>query len=429
MKKFNRSFIGFILFFLALTLFLPGLSLNPKNPQAQEAEPQQLTFFPFFSFYAERPAASSYYLPTIDGDFLYELGCEQGLKDLRAEGTQDNVAILYFSYPVYESAFGYGAALYEDDPINHPTTPASVPAIKQAVKFFAQGYYNCTGSDTHSNLVIGVGTNNKGTSISTEDRISGHGRVWGAMVADLNQWALDQRILHQVQFYGASNIESWNTPSWTRTWIAGYEENEDVFLLNFGDAAGCPYEDNPQWTCSSGWSQEDVWYVSWGAPSALPLPLIYLTNGIHAKQWAYLSQYSVENHGYRMDFTGVFTSWQYCQQFPQWCDGIDNTPEEAYQQMMEELDKTAGTSQSLRWKTDIYWVRESEISGSRSGQAEKQNNSYEHPVIAEIRKLEAASQSAGLSDTLRTSLQRKYEIYQNLAEGINISQQEPALKD
>lgn len=390
----------------------------------------QFTYFPLFGYLEQRPAATSYYLPTVDGDFLYDLGCEQGLRDLQAEGPQDSVAVLDFSYPVYDSNFGYGAALFEDDPTHHPTTPVSIEAIKQAVKRFARGYYNCSGADVDSNLVVGVGTNNKPTSITTESRAAGHGKAWGAMVSDLNQWALDQKILHQVQIYGASNIEvSWNTPSWTRDWIAGFEENEDVFLLHFGDAAGCPYEDNPHWSCGPNWEVEDVWYVSWGAPSALPLPLIYLTNGIHAKQWAYLSRYSVENHGYRMDFTGVFTSWAYCQQFPQWCSGIDNTPEEAYQQMMEELSKDSATTQTIRWKTDIRWVRESEVARTRSSVLQANFRTTSHLSNAEILKFEAALQETSLSSTLRTSLKTKLRIYQKMADRIFSSQQAPAPKD
>jgi hypothetical protein len=171
-----------------------------------------------------------------------------------------------------------------------------------------------------------------------------------------------------------------------------------------------------------------VWYVSWGAPSALPLPLIYLTNGIHAKQWAYLSRYSVENHGYRMDFTGVFTSWAYCQQFPQWCSGIDNTPEEAYQQMMEELSKDSATTQTIRWKTDIRWVRESEVARTRSSVLQANFRTTSHLSNAEILKFEAALQETSLSSTLRTSLETKLRIYQKMADRIFSSQQAPSPK-
>jgi hypothetical protein len=425
----NRSLLVVVFILLILSLSIPAFNLSNSVYYAQDVGLPHLTYFPLFGHHKGGLASTSYYLPTVDGDFLYNLGCEQGVQDLRAEGAQDGVAVLDFSYPVYDSDFGYGAALFEDNPIDYPTSPVSIEAIKQAAKQFALGYYHCSGADTQSNLVIGVGTNNKATSIESESRATSHGKAWGAMVADLNQWALEQGILHQAQFYGASNIESWNTPSWTYAWIAGFEQNEDVFLLHFGDAAGCPYDERPTLDCNGDWSVESIWYVSWGAPSALPLPLIYLTNGIHAKQWAFLSRYSVENHGYRMDFTGVFTSWQYCQQFPQWCNGIDNTPEQAYQQMLDELSQEAATAQTLKWKTDIRWIRESEVTGARGKNLEAQTEAATHPIYEEIRKVEAALQEAGLSDTLRASLETKFNIYQSLSVKIQTSQQAPAPKD
>ena len=429
MKKVNHYRLLILIILLSLSFLVPGLDPSHQPLFAQDVGTQQFTFFPLFSYDEVRPAATSYYLPTVDGDFLYGLGCKQGLSDLEAEGAQDSVAVLDFSYPVYDNGFGYGAALFEDNPTQHPTAPVSIEAISQAVKHFARGYYHCSGLDSESNLVIGVGTNNKLISINTEERASGHGKAWGAMVSDLNQWALEQRILHQVQFYGASNIESWGTPSWTYAWLSGFEQNENVFMLHFGDAAGCPYDERPYLDCNGDWSVESIWYVSWGAPSALPLPLIYLTNGIHAKQWAFLSRYSVENHGFRMDFTGVFTGWQYCQQFPQWCNGIDNSPEEAYQQMMTELNKNPATQQTLRWSTDIRWVRESEVAGSSRDLLESSTIINDHPVYVEISKIEGALLESGLSETLRASLLTKYNTYKNLADWINISRQAPAPKN
>jgi len=429
LKIFRSVLLSVIIIVLGCSLSLPGFIVERRPLQAQGIPLDKNYFFPAFFNNPQIPYSTSYYLPTVDGAFLYGLGCEHGMRDLALSGAQDSVIVLDFSYPVYDSSFGYGAALFEDNPWDTPTVPVPISEIIQAVKRFAIGYYNCSGEDTASNLVIGVGTNNKPTSIETASRATAHGHAWGTMVSDLNQWALNQKILHQVQFYGASDIEiSWNTPAWTRAWIAGFEQNEDVLMLHFGDAAGCPYDENPHWSCGSDWTVEDVWYVSWGAPSALPLPLIYLTNGVHAKQWAFLSRYSVENHGYRMDFTGVFTQWQYCQQFT-WCNGTDNSPEAAYQQMLTELNKDPNTSQSIRWKSDIRWVRESEVSGANETTTEVAINASDHPIQQEIIKIEHALQQTGLSDTLKTSLETKINIYQNMANWIQTSKQSPASKD
>jgi hypothetical protein len=428
LRNNNRITLGLFTVVFSLLFLTSGLFSSSHSLQAQDADSEGLIHFPLFFFTKTKPASTSYYLPTVDPDYLYGLGCEQGSKHLLSPGGQDAVVVLNFSYPVYDTNFGYGAALYEDNPWENPTAPVPIADIIEGVQHFAMGYYNCSGTDTKSNLVVGVGTNNKATSIGTETRATAHGQAWGSMVSSLIQWALDEKILHQVQFYGASNIESWNNPTWTRAWINGFERNDDVFLLNFGDAAGCPYDENPHWSCSGDWSVEDVWYVSWGAPSALPLPLIFLTNGVHAKQWAHLSQYSVENHGYRINFTGVFTSWQYCQQFS-WCNGIDNTPEEAYQQLMHELDKDPATAQTIRWKTDIRWVRENEVAGVNNNQAFPEIKSSSHPIQEEIEIIEVALQATDLSNLLRTSLETKHSIYQTLADKILLSQQTPAPKD
>jgi hypothetical protein len=217
----------------------------------------------------------------------------------------------------------------------------------------------------------------------------------------------------------------------TRTWITGFEQSGGNFLLHFGDASGCPYEDNPQWVCNNGWELEDLWYVSWGADSALPLPLIYLNDGVHAKQWAYLSQYSVAEHGYRMDFTGVFTQYQYCEQWGSatWsnCDRTDNTPEEAYLQLTTELNKYPATAQDLRWKTDIRWVFESEVSELVTPMEDFWKAS--HPIYRQIDQLKAGLETPHLSLDLQSSLRSKLNISEAIAMMIEISQQNPAQKN
>ena len=409
-------------------------SAEPLTSHAQSADPAYVYYFPLITNATREPLAStSYYLPTTDPTFLYNLGCEHGRRDLLLPGTQDSVIVLDFSYPVLDPVFGFGAALFEDNPYEHPTDPASIDQITDGVKGFAQGYYNCSGADTQSNLVIGVGTNNKPNSIDTPQKAEAHGATWGQMVSMINNWAVNLGIFHQVQTYGASDMEvSWNTPEWTRAWIKGFESAGSNLLIHFGDAAGCPYEDNPHWSCGPYWTVEDVWYIAWGAPSAIPLPLIYLTNGVHAKQWASLSQYSLSQHGYRMDFSGVFTQYYYCQQFKDkpWstCEGyLDNTPEEAHAQLTKELNKNPGTAQTIRWKTDIRWIHEDEV--NRKTTTVTDSGFTSHPVYDEIAKLQFALETPTLSPLLKSSLETKLKIYETLALMIETSKQHPATKN
>ena len=220
MKFINRIVLFVSILILAIATLLPFFLVTPQPLQAQTPNPTPLTYFPIFGFHTDPPASTSYYLPTVDGTFLYELGCEHGRIDLALSGVQDTVTVLDFSYPVYTASLGYGVALFEDNPFDGPMTPpVSIHAIQQGVKQFALGYYRCSGSDVASNLVIGVGTNNKSTSIESETRARAHGQAWGQMVSELNQWALNQKIFHQVQRWSSRSAQNnWRKKSGRLLW-------------------------------------------------------------------------------------------------------------------------------------------------------------------------------------------------------------------
>ncbi len=404
-------------------IFLP---LDASHNATGQAQDSKTYYYPLFRHDYQPLAATSYYMTTLDSNYIYSLGCKLGTRDAGEPGAQDNVAVLDFSYPICNDTIGFGADLFGYG-------PASIADVANATKQFALGYYTCSGVDVESNLVIGVGTNNKPTSCNTTTKATAHGKAWANLLTNLNQWAQNAGIFHQVQFYGASNMElGWNSPEWTRDWIAGFEEIGNTFLFNFGDAAGCPYEDKPTYNCGTSafpeWEMEDVWFISWGSPSALPLPLIYLTNGVHAKQWAYLSQYSVSQHGHRMDFTGVFTQYDYCQQFT-WCDGTDNSPEQAYQQLTDELNKYPSTAQILRWKTDIHWILQNEITSPGVDLLPNFDEITSHPVENDIAALRSDLQTPSLSQVMSDSLEHKLQIYESLNQNIQISQTNPAPKN
>jgi hypothetical protein len=381
-------------------------------------------YFPIFQNSRQPLASTSYYMITMEPSFLYDLGCQLGTRDAIEPEAQDSVAVLDFSYPVCNAGGTFGAELFGFGPV--PLTD-----IATATQYFMQGYYECSAADTESNLVVGIGTNNKPTSCDTSEKIKDHGTAWAEMVNGVNQWAIDNNYIHQVQAYGASDIElGWNTPSMSKAWLAGYDMVNEYPLLHFGDAAGCPYEDNPLWDCGTfsfpEWTSEDVWFVSWGSPPALPLPLIYLTNGIHAKQWAYLSQYGVSQYGARMDFTGVFTQSQACEQWG--CNGTDNTPYEAYWQLYDELNKYPTTAQELLWKTDIRWILREEAYPSIYSATRSPLTQVEHPIQSKIEFLQTEIQNPELRAEVQESLAEKINLFENLALKINTSRLNPAPK-
>lgn len=410
-----------LLHIILLTL-MGGLALLAPAAESQpvSAQTDETYYFPIFTHNWNLMYSTSYYMITIDPEFSYDLGCEIGTRDANASGAQDSVVVLDFSYPVCNTDGSFGAELFGFGPV-----PLS--EIQTAAQNLALGYYQCSVSDTESNLVIGVGTNNRPMSCETSQEITDHGTAWAGMVNQVNQWAIGQGIFGQVQAYGANDIEiGWNTPTLSRDWIAGYEEVNDYPLIHFGDAAGCPYEDNPDWMCGGAWTQEDVWYVSWGASASLPLPLIYLTNGVHAQQWASLSQYGVENHGSRMDFTGVFTQSQACEQWG--CSGTDNTPEQAYRQLYDELNKSPETAQELNWSTDIRWILREEAYPDLYPSGGKAASPGELTLQQTIDALRAELASPGLSADAQQNLIEKWAMLESIAANIHLAKANPAPK-
>ncbi len=416
----------FPLLILILLIFSGGLSrvLPGMETLTVSAQQNREYFFPIFLNSQDTSFSTSYYMITIDTDFAYNLGCELGTRDSIAPNAQDSVVVLDFSYPVCNSDNTYGAELFGFGPV-------PISDIEAASKSFMLGYYQCTAGDNDSSLVLGIGTNNKPTSCDSAAKMVAHGTAWAAMVNDVNQWALDNNLLQQVQAFGASDIElGWNSPSKSKDWLAGYGSTAEAPMLHYGDAAGCPYEDRPYLDCGTSsfpeWTSEDVWYVSWGFGPSLPLPLIYLTNGIHAQQWAFLSQYSVANHGAKMDFTGVFTQSQACEQWG--CNGTDNTPEEAYQQLYQELNKYPATAQELDWRTDIRWLLREEAYPDIYRSSISSSTDSRTSLDLLIGDLQETDQDTALTSEMAESLTVKLNLLQNLADNISRSQADPAMK-
>jgi hypothetical protein len=107
-----------------------------------------------------------------------------------------------------------------------------------------------------------------------------------------------------------------------------------------------------------GWTQDDVYYVSWGASRARPLPEIYNTYWISAQQWQNLNVYAV-SIGHKMFFYGAMTQQQACTDLEHIgiCDpSIINSPAQGWQQLYLALNGNPATSQSsLTFVTDAGW--------------------------------------------------------------------------
>jgi len=279
----------------------------------------------------------------VDPGTHYSLGCALGARDYNLPGTQDSIVVLDFGKPVFQNGL-HGTSLFS-------FSFASTAQIAAAAEQFGQGYWECSASDTLSQLQLAVGTTNFGSQVTYQ-----HGLAWAQMVNAVGAWLIAEGFSSQVTAAGANDMElAWNSPTVTRAWVDGYDSANQWRLYDYGAAEGCPPYGNCGTSSHPEWTQEDVWYIAWGAPPSWPLPEIYLTNGGNAAQWYNLSLYAYLNHGLRMDISGSLTQYQACQQ--RGCiQAVANTPEQGWTQLWTKLHSDARTIQDLRWSADIKWL-------------------------------------------------------------------------
>jgi hypothetical protein len=238
--------------------------------------------------------------------------------------------ILDFGQPWFNGS-DYGTNIFGS------VTFRAISDIESAVQNFLIGYYQCGGSGF---IRLAVGTSNYRGWTTYE-----HGQAWAQMVNRLNDWV--DGWSDRIGVRGANDIEmDWNSVANSRAWVDGYADNSvgESYLYNYGDAAGCP----PYGRCNNGWSQEDVWYVSWGSPPAYPVPEIY-TNGT-AQEWYRISLYGYTNHGRAVQILGTLTQWA--------ASGYSSrtySPAQGWQQLTNLLNADSRTRQNIPYSTDITW--------------------------------------------------------------------------
>lgn len=253
------------------------------------------------------------------------------------EGQADALVVLAFGRPMRDHG-RWGASLFG-------AGFRTVTAIQRAGQAYARGFAGC--SRTSTRLEVALGTSNYGSAVGFQ-----HGRSWAGMVNRANEWVDENGLGRSVRFAGASDIElGWNGPGVSRQWVRGYDAVTLWPFYNYGDAAACP----PRGNCLGVWTPEDVWFVSWGAASAWPLPQVYTGSGIMAEQWYRLSLYSYRRHGSRMTIAGALSQRQACRQSNDPCRGINNTPIRAWRQLQRWLNRDPRTAQDLRWLSDLRW--------------------------------------------------------------------------
>jgi hypothetical protein len=277
--------------------------------------------------------------------------------------------------------------LYSSD-LNPATV--TLDELRTNMLSFIRGYYWCVQSiNPSASLTLGVGING---SVHPEWLTFEHGRRWAQLVDDLNDWIkLPPTWEHTIQVVGAADFEpGWKlvSVSMVRQWVDGYASIAYSKYYFYGSCDGCPVVTRdasgnfvagytPVLVSESDWTMDDVWYVSYGANPAWPVPEIYETSGAHGRQWQNLAlwvatcnlipyttiQCEPQRRGIHryMRFSGAMTQHQACldNANTQPCNpGLMNWPADGWRQLWQALNNpnTPLTNQAaLRWSTDISW--------------------------------------------------------------------------
>jgi len=300
--------------------------------------------------------STSYYMRYADPEVSKNMGCALGARDASLPGDQLNLVVLDYGRAIYDQIndqMQYGSRLFTT------ATRVDMGQIAMSAQNFGLGYYNCTGDDMGSRVIIGIGTNNYEYSGCTNCSVTyEHGRAWASMVNDVNTWLVDKGYSAQASAAGANDIElSWNTYERTKAWLDGYGSVNKYEMLNYGALPGCPYFGAEGARCANGWTKDQAWYVIWGAPPVYPVPEIYLNSGINAQQWYLMSVYAYDAHGLAIEFRGVMTQMQACQQSSgdPTCPQMDNTPAEGWNQLQSLVNGNPKTVHKILYSTDIRW--------------------------------------------------------------------------
>ncbi len=298
---------------------------------------------------------TSYYVTKMST--LANLGTALGIHDRDTPGTQDNLVILDYGNPTQRQGppFDYGTILAFDQ------TETFVPTSEIIIRSvdFAENYHFNVGSDLDSSLRLVIGLSNCcGSSLSFWE---GHGSAWAAMMNTIQDQIMPC-CGDQVSVVTGMDIEQpWTSGANTKGWVDSYKTASTCVP---GPAeAGCLYNfgiNKCTSVCDPGWTQNDIWYVSWGVKKnptdpnrfARPLPEIYITpiqdpQGYgDAGYWQLLSDYSVSINSGPIYFVGTLTTYA---KRPDW-----NSPDKGWMELWNALFSDVDTRPTtLRYSTDI----------------------------------------------------------------------------
>jgi hypothetical protein len=306
--------------------------------------------------YPPHPVESlSYYIQTLSN--IYDLGCSAGSS--AASNPEPSNVFLFLDYgkPYRDINMVLGTKIYSQAFV-------SIDQISASVVSFALGFYQCTTNDT---VKIAVGTNSSGGTV-TDLIANSHGVAWANLIIGINNQLQNSYpyVLNRVEVVGGNNIEPDFNPTYVPLhWLQGYNSvanRKSLYVI--ASAAGCSETyppDEPEsgyrspGSCNNGWTQDDIYYVSWGAPSSLPFPEIFDPQNANANQWYRIGLYTKLSHNTTMWFRGSMTEFAACQQ-QQPCAG-DNSPSTGFAQLYTRIDNDPHRriGNNMTWATDMKY--------------------------------------------------------------------------
>jgi hypothetical protein len=218
------------------------------------------------------------------------------------------LTVLDFGAPCFDANGVYGTQLFNTSSC---TTDAQLVPLAQA---WLRGYQSTHGSSTPLALLV-LGTSNSLTGATTvpgnaltATQMQASGQAWFTNV--VQPVAAGLSGLAPVVVWAGNDIEqsssgNWYGPGPSRAWVDGYgaaaagsllptrhcSGNDPFRLANYGDMV-----------LTGGWTNDDIYYVSWGAPVACAVPEIYFP--FMAQRWAGLNQWAQTNARPQIIFTG-----------------------------------------------------------------------------------------------------------------------------
>ena len=285
--------------------------------------------------------SASYYVTSNSTTTAYNHGYNQGVADRSISPYPNSEVVLDFG-----GQFSNGSGTLTINGVS--LTNAQIEAMAEQ---YGLGYWNGTGSDTVSVVKLGIGTNNSYYDVS-----QGGGGTWAQVVSAVRSWNASNGccVSNQVDAIGANDIEpGWQQPGPSEAWATGFSNANVSTYLDYGSADGCTTLSSSNTHCFWGystncgcyayWWASDVQNVSWGNPSAYPLPEIYVC--CQENTWLDVSYESYYQQGGRLYFEGPLDEW------PR--NNSTYTSTQAWNNLWNTLNSYTQTAESMAFSTEL----------------------------------------------------------------------------